>query len=463
MFNANLSLHYLKTNVFACLFLLWWLTLPFGSSILSVDLGPIVLYPQLILSFLLGILGLKSIKDWGRSSFLYLGFVLLWLIQGFVQYCIQPKTDLALFDLKSLIYQLITTGVLISSYYTLKKESFFSIVIIGGRCFVILLLFFGVFESFTGIHLVGSTTDKLLDLRIGNIHYAPLFLYDNPNDYVAHGLFYLSILFLLDKRWGRNPFLMLSCLIAMYHFAYLADSTFGKLATLILISFFVLFEVFKLKKWQIAPLAFIFIFIGIFFASNHFYVGPKYDYTTPYRLNELVDISIEDGKVDIQDIRSKYSPDELSLIVYAMDSIVLNNPNQSTSVRQALILNSLDFIKEKPFFGLGPGQYYQRHIDGKVKNYTGTVANAHCFPLELISVYGLIGWGYLVILLVVFSRILLNKSLGYERFLRFFIAGVVLAIIWMMPSGYLYLEIHRLTLPLLLLVLISMKPRAVYE
>lgn len=463
MFQADLTLTQLKSNPFASLFLLWWIFLPFGASIWSIDLGPIVIYPHLIISVAIGFWGLKSLIQWNKMQYFYLVFVLLWLIQGSVQYFNNTRTDLALFDLRSLIYQVITTGILFSTYTILKKELFFSIVIYGIRFYVMTLLLVGVVESFTGIHLVGTTTQKLLELQVGNLHYAPIFVYDNPNDFIAHGLFFITILFILDKKWGRNSYLMITCFLVMYYFAELADSRFGKMGALAVILFLAIFEFVKLKKLSVWLWACCLLLVVIFAVSNSFQLGPKYQDGEKYRINEMVDISLENGQVDVQPLQSKYSEAEQKRIILAMDSIIRTNPNQSTNIRQALIANSFAFIKEQPFFGIGPGQYYQRHMDGKVENFTGTVTSAHCFPMEVISVYGLMGMTYLLILSVVFVKILLLKSLRYENFLRILLAVCVIVLVWMMPSSYVYLEIHRLTLPLLLLLFISLKKNSVNE
>src|SRR5690606_28565143 len=111
-----------------------------------------------------------------------------------VQFFSHTKTALALFDLRSLLMQMITAFVLFSTFAQLGKERFFKIVVYGLRFSLLILIVSGFFESYTGIHIVGTFTEKILALRVGNIHYAPVFLYDNPNDFVAHYLFFTIFL-----------------------------------------------------------------------------------------------------------------------------------------------------------------------------------------------------------------------------------------------------------------------------
>ena len=54
-------------------------------------------------------------------------------------------------------------------------------------------------------------------------------------------------------------------------------------------------------------------------------------------------------------------------LIQYLDSANTKSPEGSSSIRKNLIFNGIDFIKEAPFSGIGPGAYRTRHITGKVK------------------------------------------------------------------------------------------------
>lgn len=443
---------YLKNNFIAVLFIAWWFTLPMGAFFGSVDLGAMVLYPNLVCALLLGIFGLKSIFKWEKTHYFFFGFLVLWTIQGGVQFFSQTKTALALFDLRSLLMQMITAFVLFSTFAQLGKERFFKIVVYGLRFSLLILIVSGFFESYTGIHIVGTFTEKILALRVGNIHYAPVFLYDNPNDFVAHYLFFTIFLMLLYKKWAKQTFLMLMILVTGYFFAFLADSLFGKITVVLLSIFYLLREFSSINfNQKLIGIGAITVF-ALLFLTNPIFIGPRYQNGNQYRINEMVNVKIDSANVEILDVKTHYSLADQKRIYNALDSLEHNNPTNSQNVRKALMLNSFHFIKEAPFWGIGVGQFYQRHIDKNVPNNTGTVTSAHCFPLEIIATYGLSGWIYFIFLGFVFIQLLCfskQLELSYSLLVCCF---MTLAIIWLMPSNYLYLEISKMTIPLLLLL-----------
>lgn len=451
-----------KQQAITILFLLWWITLPIGSFLLAIDLGPIVIYPNLILSVIIGAFGLPTFIRWSKWLLGIGVFLLLWLFLAGFQLISLPKTSLALFDFRSVLFQLVTYFVIGTSYFILGSKQFFHLCVQGIRFFLIVLLVSGVFESFTGIHPISTFTDVLATLSVSDIHYAPLFFYGNPNDFVAHYLFFLVLLLLLDKDWSRQPFLMLLFFVIAYHFSELADSSFGKIASCVLIVFYLVQQVVS-SNWKLASK----IFAGAsaiviaLFLMNPLYIGPKYKDGANYRLNGVLNITKDSTGYHVSEVAKLYSKDEQKAIIHTLDSLEQTNPNRSSNLRQSLTLNGIEFIKENPIFGIGPGQFYQRHIDKKVPNYTHTVSNPHNFILEIIAGYGLIGWAYLIVVGTLFLQLFRQAKIGFMNRLKIVVSVLVLAVIWLMPSGFIYLEIHRLLLPLLLLIVLNKEERAV--
>lgn len=462
MHSAELTLDDIKSKPLAIVFVLWLLVLPFGEMAISLRVGPVVLYPSLFLGIVICLLGIRSFFKWNNHLLIISIFIGIWLIQGFVQYLLQQKTDLALFDLKVLIYQVITTGALFTTYSQLGKEFFFKLLLNGLRYFLLILVAFAVFEMTTGIHLQGATTDKLINLPVSYLHYAPLFKYDNPNNFIAFYLFVLTWIFLLDKSWGKNVYLMLCFTLFGYFVSEYADSNLGKLSFVLLALFLVSTLLIKIKRIELVFGIIGVVLIGIVLYKQPIFLGPKYENGQNYRINGL--IVVKDSLQHLKVIsKENLTQAEQQSILNTLDSIEASYPYKSYNVRKSLIENGVFLIQKHPFLGVGPGQFYQLHLDKKVPHDTGTVTSAHCFPIEVTAVYGFIGWIYLFFIVFYFIKIALSKALSYEYYLKFFIAGILLVLIWMMPANFIFLEIHRLTLPLLVITFISLKQKPAHD
>ncbi len=196
--------------------------------------------------------------------------------------------------------------------------------------------------------------------------------------------------------------------------------------------------------------------IGLMFA-NSLYFGPKFDKYKRYRINELHSYYKTDGVWKDENLSKDLSWKEQQSLILFLDSLENNNPEASKNTRPNLIINGLEFIKEKPVFGIGPGEFIQRHLQKKTKRDVGTLTSAHCFPIEIISEFGLIAWGYFLLLGVILFSIL-NHFIQYKKWNCWLIAFAVCLIpIWNMPSAFLYFDIHRLLLPLLVVYLLNLK------
>lgn len=462
MYSADLTQDELKSKPLAILFAMWLLVLPFGAMAISFRLGPIVLYPSLLIGILICVLGINSFLSWNKNLLLVSIFIGLWLIQGTYQFLTNQKTDLALFDVKALIYQVITSGVLFSVYSKLGKEFFFKLLLNGLRYFLLVLVVITLFEMTTGVHIQGAITNKLSDLPISNLHFAPLFTYDNPNNFIAFYLFILTWIFLLDKSWGRNVFLMLCFTILGYFIAEFAFSNFGKFSFILLALFLISIKLITLKRIHVVFGVVGLSLIGLTLYKNPIFLGPKYENGKNYRINGIIVIKDSLEKMTVM-TKNHLSKTEQQILINKIDSLEQSIPYKSVDVRKSLIENGVYLIRNNPILGVGPGQFYQLHIDKKVPHDTGTVTSAHCFPIEIISMYGITGWIYLFLFSFYFLKIILFKSLNYEGYLRFFLAGIFFVLIWMMPASFIFLEIHRLMLPLLVLTFLSLKFKQAHD
>jgi O-antigen ligase len=143
-----------------------------------------------------------------------------------------------------------------------------------------------------------------------------------------------------------------------------------------------------------------------------------------------------------------------------LDSINTQNPKGSANLRKNLILNGIDFIKSAPIIGIGPGGFARKIKHNEHKYYVHTHTSPHNFPIELISQFGIFGWLYLTFLILVVAKLLqLWRKMNSNQKVALVILLASMPLLWMMPSAFLYLNIHCLFLPLLLILLDTMKDK----
>jgi|TARA_R110000737_G_scaffold222262_1_gene237531 hypothetical protein len=427
------------------LFLAWLITLPFGSSLGGISFGFFTLYPNLLFSIALLAPLPWIILKWPRLIKLFTSFLLIWLVYGVIFAVYNGKSESIIFDVRSLGMQLVFALGLFSTYTILGWEKFKDLLVVGLRCFLFVLLFFGFFEFYTGIHLEGNTTAKLYFLPVNFIFYAPLFTYDNPNDFLLYCIFILLILLTFDDRLRNNRFVPISIALLIALFTICAYSRLANFILTIII-IFQLFQQFLVLKKRIEvrryiPYAIVGVLMFGLLLVNPLFIGPKYSAVNKFQKNEL-DVSGRDSMII----------DNSGKVVDRVPRKVKFNEPTADQVRMNLILNGLDLIKEQPILGVGPGQFRQRHEDKKVERNVGTVLSPHNFVIEIVSQFGIFGWAYLLFVAYAFYQLVLKKW-KVNRTNRYWmlIVFISIPIMWLMPSGYLYQAVNWLLLPLLLI------------
>lgn len=444
----------LEKKTIAVLFFGWLLTMPFGAKIGSFSLGFMTIYPNLIFTFLLTLYIIVTIPKWDKPAKYIAGFLLLWVVVAIINIPPTGFTSEALFDIRSLILQLLYCIVIFNVFYLLSKEKFTDILVTCLRIYLTVLILFGLFEFFTGNHFQGTTTDKFEDLMVSNFFYSPLFIYDNSNDFLTYSIFILMLLIVFDQSLRNKEYKINFILAVLFLFAQFADSKIGSLAILFLLVFHCAWKwlskgyQFTIKK--MLPYLITAAMLLIMLVVNPIFIGPKYHKTADYRMNEYKTVTIENGQYKISDLKHDLNKSEQTAFIHFLDSANRSNPASSFNIRKNLLLNGLEFIKEAPLLGIGPGAFRIRHIEDNVKYDDYTVTSAHNFPIEVISQFGILGWiyfGWIVWLLIQFFK--RKIQLQKENNLWVFPFFIILPLLWMMPSSYLYLDIHWLLLPLL--------------
>lgn len=439
------------------LFLGWLLTLPFGAKILSVSIGFMTIYPNLLFSLALVPFAITTFRKWSLLNKLIAFFLIAWFLIAFVQLKMHGFNSSGLFDIRSLGMQCVFCLVLFSSYYQLGKEEFQRIIIIGLRSFLGLLLVFGVFEYYTGIHFAGATTAEFPSMIIGNNFYAPLFTYDNPNDFLLYALMIFVLLNLFDKSFRSSSLLGLLVLVVLFVFAQNADSKFARIAIGLLMMLELVSFVASKRKNSSLQTVWPYLVTGCLFIllinSNSIFYGPKFANSKQYRLNTIEVLDIRGSQFELTKVKDTLTKqDQLALMDY-LDSLNTRSPEVAVNLRKNLILNGIDMMKENPILGIGPGEYHNRLVQGKHKHFIHNHVSPHNFPIEIISQYGMVGWMYLLFVLGLFLMIIKSLKEHLRNNPWIIALFVVLPIFWMMPSAYLYLDIHWMFLPIVVIFL----------
>jgi hypothetical protein len=414
---------------FPLLFQLWLLFLPFGSSILAIKLGPVTLYPSLILLLLLFIRFIWEFKRWNKWLKVFVVFLFLWILFAFIgRYWITPfgESDWK-FDVRSLTVLWIIVSVLIGAFQLFGKIRFERLLTRGLASFLVVLIVFGVFEFYTGIHILGHFTDKmLLETEVRPYFYAPVFTYDNPNDFMAYFNGIILILGVLAVRKKHVNWLLLGAAILGLLFSLTAQSFFMTIVSTVLIIWFsfecfaAYWEIFRKYNYWMIPTA---LLLGILVYSRaKLFYGPKYS-----KGNYTVE-----GEYKHFPVPGKYFT--------------------STDIRKNLFWNGVELIKESPFTGIGAGQFRYRHSIGSTKYETGTVLNAHNFLIEIVSQYGLVAWIFIGFLASGFL-VTVRKVIGnWRRYYPVLLLYLLYPIFTVVPSGFLYLELNCLFVAVMMIM-----------
>ncbi|MFZ9454252.1 MAG: hypothetical protein ACO27Q_03395 [Bacteroidia bacterium] len=192
--------------------------------------------------------------------------------------CLFPLQD-AKFDIRSLGMQFLTALLLLG--YA-EKQSFniaLSDCIVGLKAGMYAILLFGCIEFLTGIHLYGHHTELLKTLTAGPLSYAPVFVFDNTNDYLMCMLFLFQVLLLIDLKFQHSQGQIVAIILILWMFSDAASCQFAKL-NLGIIGLAFLVDRYRVwivsfRLWLFSMVCFTIIFIVICMTHSIF-IGPKF-------------------------------------------------------------------------------------------------------------------------------------------------------------------------------------------
>ena len=472
MFNKILK--YIHKKEFIGLFTLLLSSFVFGSNLLSLSLGFLTIYPHLILTFILSVIGIFHIKNIKTPLEKYfLSFLLIWLLYSLFQLIgIEGKSD-AKIDIRSITLMLLNSWILIwvknfLGFNTWKKT-------ISNVFFIVfsLLLFFSLFEIATGIHFTGAFTQKIIDNDYRQLIYTPIFLFDNPNTLSTYIFLVIAVLLMTTKEIKTKYFLIATFILTMIFIANITLSRIGVALTkfmffwlliLYIPTFYNYIKSKGNKRFKIS-LVYVVIVMTLIYTTKDKYYGPiwiaQQNKTSDQTLKNIAkQFSINllkhnnDSNAELAELQAQFEKD--NKYAYTFDFMHYLNQDSvdslynSKKVRIALLLNGLEIIKENKFKGIGPGQYRYKGRNNDKKYYTKTIISPHFWLMEIISQYGIVIFS-MYIFLFLWIVFLLMKNFKKDYFFSGLIFSGIIVFIGSsaVPSSFLILDINWMYMAIL--------------
>jgi len=221
-----LSSYFMSERFFTLIFSIWFLLFPFDAFVLPVSIGFMTVYPQLILTVLLFcyLLWRSSITRLiFYQKYALIAYFLL-MAYGLAYLPFVENFRVGLMDVRSMILQFLYVGIIIFSYSIMGRKLFENLIF---KLAILIFIFFSLVawaEYFTGIHVAGDHTNKLLNYPVGNITYAPVFIYDNPNTFLVYLFGSAFIVFLVKPAFLKSLKWSFGILFTLLFFSLIADS-----------------------------------------------------------------------------------------------------------------------------------------------------------------------------------------------------------------------------------------------
>lgn len=447
------SLNYPEKNkhILIALTLLWMVTLPLRNSVLTFSVSGIEIYSNFIVTLLLFAALLPTVRVFSKIQRIVLLFLGGWLCFAAVFLSIKGFSIEGLFDIHSLMMQFLFAFILFGLLAVFDWHEFKRIVRDGLRFYLVLLLTFGFIEFLTAYHIIGPNVAKLTEYPVSSTFYAPFFIYDNNNDYCTYLALLTGLLYLFDDYLRKKNELVILLVFILFFFSRFAQSRLGEYISYIYFITFFLIIIAPVIKKPVSKRTVFFLtsFISallLLFVSNTFFNGRAYLKTPESYLQSVIIVNPDMGTITpYRDLKK----DEQAKLTDAMSTAASEDNSRSDKVRMHLIYNGLDMIKNHPVFGEGPGSFRINHKENKFRYPTDTVSNPHNFVIEVISQFGIWGWGYFAFLIFMFLRAVPDTSFTTDRKTVLILLILLYPFIGLIPSSFLYINLHWLFLPLI--------------
>jgi len=444
-----------KLHIFKLIFQLWMISFPFGSMILSISFGFFTLYPYLLLLGLLLIFSL-FFKKGKRPLFskIALSYFVLLFLYAIVLAVTSWEKSYSLFDLRNV-------ALFVSTIYLLHRSS----DIMGWKetkrilgelfsLFFIIFTLIALFEFFTGIHIKGLFTQKLLDLPATSITYNPIFIYDNPNNFITYYILIgISSILLNDKI--KNS--ILTCLLVislLFFFINLNNSRFGEISIFVLFSGVLILHFSRIKQYLfklILPITIVVFFVILTFLSNPLYFGPLWINCNRYIENEILLIQTQKPYKVFSHNNLDSIPNKNEIVSAYKSYKEIQDAKGSNKIRAKLIKNGVYLFKLSHGLGVGPGMYRYYHDKKQIPENVEKQNGPHNWTIELLSQYGIVG----ILYFLLFSYMIIVSILSIKKakvsVILFLFSTFIFFIMSNSPSAFGLLEINWIFTGIILL------------
>ena len=443
------------------LLLLLILTFPFGSHLIAIKVaGLFTLNPFMVVSLILALLAfiyfrqIQKKLDW--ALVLLLAF---WLSIGILQIFLVPGKEDALIDIRSLGMMFLVSLGVIWSKEVLGFQLWRRTILKGLQALFVMLLIFAIFELMTGIHFTGEYTEKIDGAPPSEETYSPIFLFDNPNNMVAHFLLLGGLLILFDLKSKKNVFFTFFVLAVCFLISLVSLSRIGEITALLVISLFVLIYLYdwtkslrenKDSKFTLITVGFTLVFFLIVYVKNEKYYGPIWQNEIADKQSEMLEKKFKKKNNQFDDCcYGDFGAIKYDILNY-VEKDSLDSLFNSTQIRKGLILNGVDFFKESVIIGIGPGQYRYRHKTHDIEYYTKTNISPHFWLIELLSQFGLLIFvPYIVLLIWIVVRAISMIKRELFTAASILICMIIFGLSSLLPSSFLILEINWIFIALI--------------
>jgi len=444
MVERNVQKLYSDKNL-TILFSLWLISYFFGSKIGNLSTGIITIYPNFILSLFFIPLIFSSIR---KYESIYKAIILVYL--AFVLYCViwivlNGASNESVFDMRSHLFNLFTFLIITSTYQFFKSKKVIENLLKNILwIWLVGMVIFGVIEIVTGFHFSGNYSKSITGTAFKLIDFAPVFIFDNPNDFLLNCIGVLLILLFVDKDIFNKKWLLITALFSLFILSIYAASRISQLVILLL--FVVVFYKFYLKEIKdffqenrlligIFSICFLVLvgFNSIFFGKD------------PTNVNSQIDGSFfvkrernEFERIDVKNELNEKQKEKLAQVIIRENK----NPGfNSSDIRKKLTQNGIFLFKSNPVFGVGPGQFGVKCSKKEVPYDVGENVSPHNFVMELISQYGFLAIGYFAYIFFLLTQLIRYRT---ENSFWLCTAFVLFASLSLLPSAFNYQPIYWL-------------------
>lgn len=443
-----LSSYFMSERFFTLIFSIWFLLFPFDAFVLPVSLGFMTIYPQLLLTVFL-----FCYLFW-RSSLTRLAFYqkyaffayFLLMVYAIAYLPFVSNFRVGLMDVRSMILQFFHVAILILTFNILGRKLFENLIF---RLAVLIFIFLSIVawaEYFTGIHVAGDHTNKLLNYPVGNITYAPVFIYDNPNTFLVYLFACAFIVFLVKPAFLKSLKWSFGILFTLLFFSLIADSRIGKFLAIGLIVYsllgYLILNKTVIKGFYFRSMVLLITALTLVIFTHPMFFGPLWKKNDAYLLKSIVAVQIQNDKpvfVSSDSLAKQFGKDSL---LAAYKEYSTKGGKSSNEVRKNLLLNGFYLIKNNPLLGVGPGQFIQYSDTHQLPYSTETINTPHEMITELLSQYGIPISGIVLLSIVIaIKRAWQISSKQRWKFAQWLMLLAFSVLLGSMPSAWFVLNV----------------------